>query len=93
VRQLPLPWNREIEGGFLRYMDDATHDVYSPIFRVALASPVLAEATGVEPLAADTPADQARQGGGSLRGLDRRPSRSQPLPRLARNADGGSPPR
>ena len=40
----PLPWNRELRGGFLRYMDDATHEVYSPLFRIALAGRAVAAA-------------------------------------------------
>jgi cytochrome P450 len=42
----PLPWNHELRGGFLRYMDDATHDLYGSLFRVALAGPVV---TAAEP--------------------------------------------
>ena len=40
----PLPWNRELRGGFLRYMDDATHEVYGPIFRIVLAGHAVAAA-------------------------------------------------
>ena len=35
------PFNREIPGGFLRYMDDDTHRRYSSIFRTALSPPVV----------------------------------------------------
>ena len=40
----PLPWNRELRGGFLRYMDEATHEVYGPLFRIALAGRAVAAA-------------------------------------------------
>jgi cytochrome P450 len=33
----PLPWSDAVRGGFLRYMDDGTHQRYGPLFRVALA--------------------------------------------------------
>lgn len=37
----PLPWNDELRGGFLRYMDEATHDVYGALFRVALSGAIV----------------------------------------------------
>ena len=39
-----LPWNDELRGGFLRYMDDSTHEVYGALFRIALAGPIVATA-------------------------------------------------
>lgn len=51
----PQPFNREITGGFLRYMDNQTHRIYDPLFRRALsgrvmsrARPVIVENTGNE---------------------------------------------
>lgn len=38
------PFTHEIAGGFLRYMDDATHDLYGGLFRKALAAPIVAAA-------------------------------------------------
>jgi len=35
-------FSREIPGGFLRYMDDQTHEVYGPLFRQALSAQVVA---------------------------------------------------
>lgn len=35
------PFNREIDGGFLRYMDDSTHGRYAGMFRLALSSAVV----------------------------------------------------
>ena len=40
----PLPWNDELRGGFLRYMDDSTHEIYGALFRIALAGPIVAAA-------------------------------------------------
>ena len=40
----PLPFTHEIAGGFLRYMDRDTHRVYAPLFRRALAKPVVGAA-------------------------------------------------
>ena len=48
----PLPFTRQIPGGFLRFMDPATHDVYGPLFRRAI-SPAIAE-TAREATAAAT---------------------------------------
>jgi cytochrome P450 len=36
------PWTAELNGGFLRYMDNAHHDVYGPLFRAALSAAVVA---------------------------------------------------
>lgn len=36
----PLSFTQQIMGGFLRYMDDETHDVYGPLFRRAMSRPV-----------------------------------------------------
>jgi cytochrome P450 len=36
----PLAFTDEIMGGFLRYMDDDTHDVYGPLFRRAMSRSV-----------------------------------------------------
>ncbi len=51
----PQPFDREIPGGFLRYMDAETHRLYGPLFRRALstrvvghARPVVVEAVDVE---------------------------------------------
>lgn len=35
-----LAFSQQLMGGFLRYMDDATHDVYGPLFRRALSKDV-----------------------------------------------------
>ncbi len=35
------PFNREIDGGFLRYMDDTTHRRYAGLFRAALSPTVV----------------------------------------------------
>lgn len=35
------PFNREVEGGFLRYMDDGTHRRYAGLFRSALSPAVV----------------------------------------------------
>lgn len=43
----PLPFTDEIAGGFLRYMDAATHPTYAPLFRRALAKPVVAAGSDV----------------------------------------------
>ncbi|HVR29782.1 MAG TPA: cytochrome P450 [Thermoanaerobaculia bacterium] len=40
----PLPWNDELRGGFLRYMDGTTHERYGSLFRVALSGPIVAAA-------------------------------------------------
>jgi cytochrome P450 len=37
-----LPFNREIAGGFLRYMDDSSHQHYSSLFRAAFSPPIVA---------------------------------------------------
>jgi cytochrome P450 len=36
-----LPFNREVDGGFLRYMDDSTHRKYAPLFRACLSPAVV----------------------------------------------------
>ncbi|MDQ5821220.1 MAG: cytochrome P450 [Actinomycetota bacterium] len=40
----PQPFTREISGGFLRYMEGDTYRLYGPLFRKALARPVMAAA-------------------------------------------------
>ncbi len=47
----PLPYSRDVTGGFLRYMNDATHRRYGPALRRALARPVV---SGAEPVMAET---------------------------------------
>jgi cytochrome P450 len=47
LRPPPLPFNREAHRGFLRYMDDATHAHYAPLFRHALASDLIEQARSV----------------------------------------------
>ena len=42
----PLAFTQHIMGGFLRYMDDATHDVYGPLFRRAMSRAVTDSAIG-----------------------------------------------
>ena len=37
----PLPFHHQIPGGFLRYMDDATHDRYGGVFRRAFGGSLL----------------------------------------------------
>jgi len=44
----PLAFTEQIMGGFLRYMDDDTHDVYGPLFRRAMSRSVTEAA---EPIA------------------------------------------
>ena len=39
-----LPFTRDVTGGFLRYMDAGAHERYGPLFRRALARPVVAAA-------------------------------------------------
>lgn len=36
----PLAFTDQVMGGFLRYMDDDTHDRYGPAFRLAMSRPV-----------------------------------------------------
>ncbi len=48
----PLPFSREIEEGFLRYMEVETHERYGPLFRRALARPVVSSAVPVARAAA-----------------------------------------
>jgi cytochrome P450 len=36
----PLPFTDQVMGGFLRYMDDDTHDLYGPAFRQAMSRAV-----------------------------------------------------
>lgn len=38
------PFNREVNGGFLRFMEGETYKLYGPLFRVALSAPVMAHA-------------------------------------------------
>lgn len=52
LRSPPLPFSSEIAGGFLRYMDAETHERYGPLFRRALARPVVAAAAPVARAAA-----------------------------------------
>lgn len=52
LRSPPLPFSHEIEGGFLRYMDAETHERYGPLFRRALARPVVVAAAPVARAAA-----------------------------------------
>lgn len=40
----PLPFNHEIPGGFLRYMDAKTHGVYGSLFRAAFAGAAVSAA-------------------------------------------------
>lgn len=68
----PQPFDREIPGGFLRYMDAETHRLYGPLFRRALsarvvegARQVVDEAVGVELARAAGAA--RRSGRGSIR--------------------------
>jgi len=43
----PLRFSREIEGGFLRYMDDGRHARYGPLFRRALSADVMDQSAPV----------------------------------------------
>ena len=52
LRSPDLPFSREIEGGFLRYMDAETHEQYGPLFRRALVRPVVAAAAPIARAAA-----------------------------------------
>jgi cytochrome P450 len=50
ITSSPLPFSREISGGFLRFMDDETYAVYGPLLRKSLARSVIAPTA---PLAAE----------------------------------------
>ncbi len=43
----PLAFTQQLMGGFLRYMDDDTHDVYGPLLRRAMSRAVTDEAAPV----------------------------------------------
>lgn len=43
----PQPFNQEINGGFLRYMDSDTHRVYGALFRAAFSGTVVSAAEAV----------------------------------------------
>lgn len=58
ITSSPLPLTRDISGGFVRYMDEATYHRYGPLLRKALARPVVAAAEPVMASAARRELDQ-----------------------------------
>jgi cytochrome P450 len=65
LRPCPLPFNRTLCGGFLRYMDGETYKFYGPLFRKALSREVLLVGDEVRELAR-TQIEQVADGQSSL---------------------------
>ncbi len=74
-----LPFNEEVDGGFLRYMNDSTHRRYAPLFRACLspavvsASEATSRAVAGEELELMAVACARGQGGGEDRAVSCEP--------------------
>jgi len=87
----PLPWNDELRGGFLRYMDDATHEVYGALFRVALSGPVVGAAEPVARRAARRELAELAKLAAATRGADRGGAAGRARPASLAAAVGAAP--